>query len=219
MIKSPIVGGSGIIEGGFSVEGAKDLSLLLRAGALPAPLLVIEERTVGPGLGADSIQAGGAAAIFGAALVVIFMLLAYHSFGAFAVVGQAFHMLTLFATLSLLQGTLTLPGIAGVVLSLGMAVDANVLIYERMREELATGRTLLSAINAGFSNAYATIVDSNLTNLISAVLLFLLGAGPVRGFAVTLSIGILTSIFSAVMVTRLQVWVWYRNGKRTALPI
>ncbi|TAK98383.1 MAG: protein translocase subunit SecD [Rhodospirillaceae bacterium] len=219
VIKSPIVGGSGIIEGGFSVEGAKDLALLLRAGALPAPLLVIEERVVGPGLGADSIHAGASAAILGGALVVVFMVLAYHSFGVFAVAGQALHMLSLFAVLSILGGTLTLPGIAGVVLSLGMAVDANVLIYERMREESHAGRTLLSAISAGFSNAYATIVDSNLTNFIAAVLLFFLGAGPVRGFAVTLSIGILTSIFSAVMITRLQVWVWYRSGKRRELPI
>jgi len=219
VIKGPIVGGSGIIEGGFSVEAAKDLALLLRAGALPAPLLVIEERVVGPGLGTDSIHAGASAAILGGALVVVFMVLAYHSFGVFAVAGQALHMLSLFAVLSVMGGTLTLPGIAGVVLSLGMAVDANVLIYERMREESFAGRTLLSAITAGFSNAYATIVDSNLTNFIAAVLLFFLGAGPVRGFAVTLSIGILTSIFSAVMITRLQVWLWYRSGKRRELPI
>jgi protein-export membrane protein SecD len=219
VIRSPIVGGSGMIEGGFTVEGAKDLALLLRAGALPAPLLVIEERTVGPGLGADSIQAGASAALLGGALVILFMVIAYHTFGLFAVVGQVFHMGTLFATLSVLGGTLTLPGIAGVVLSLGMAVDANVLIYERMREELHSGKSLLNAITSGFSHAYATIIDSNLTNLIAAVLLFLLGAGPVRGFAVTLSVGILTSIFSAVMVTRLQVWLWYRNGKRKELPI
>src|SRR6185369_11767413 len=153
----PIVGGSGLIEGGFTTEGAKDLALLLRAGALPAPLLVIEERVVGPGLGADSIQAGASAALLGGALVVIFMVLAYHSFGVFAVAGQVLHMLSLFAVLSVLGGTLTLPGIAGVVLSLGMAVDANVLIYERMREESQAGRTLLSAITTGFSNAYATI--------------------------------------------------------------
>ncbi len=218
-INGAIPSGSGFIEGGFTVESAKDLALLLRAGALPAPLVVIEERTVGPGLGADSIREGASAAILGALLVIVFMLVAYHSFGAFAVVGQIFHMGTLFATLSILGGTLTLPGIAGCVLSLGMAVDANVLIYERMREELASGKTMLNAINSGFSHAYATIIDSNLTNLIASVLLFLLGAGPVRGFAVTLSIGILTSIFSAVMVTRLQVWLWYRSGKRTELPI
>ena len=218
-IQGPIVGGSGIITGNFSVESAKDLALLLRAGALPAPLLVIEERTVGAGLGADSIQKGASAAILGGALVIIFMVIAYHTFGLFAVVGQIFHMGTLFATLSVMGGTLTLPGIAGCVLSLGMAVDANVLIYERMREELASGKSLLNSITSGFSHAYATIIDSNLTNLISAVLLFLLGAGPVRGFAVTLSVGILTSIFSAVMVTRLQVWLWYRNGKRKELPI
>jgi protein-export membrane protein SecD len=218
-IKGPIVGGSGIIEGSFTAQEVKDLALLLRAGALPAPLLVIEERVVGPGLGADSINAGASAAILGGVLVIIFMVLAYHSFGLFAVAGQVLHMLSLFAVLSALGGVLTLPGIAGAILSLGMAVDANVLIYERMREEMQSGRTLLNAITTGFSNAYATIVDSNLTNFIAALLLFFLGAGPVRGFAVTLSIGILTSIFSAVMITRLQVWLWYRSGKRKELPI
>jgi len=218
-IKSAIVGGSGIIEGGFSVEGAKDLALLLRAGALPAPLNVIEERVVGPGLGADSIQAGATAAVVGGILVVIFMVVSYHTFGWFAVFGQVFHMATLFAVLSALGGTLTLPGIAGVVLSLGMAVDANVLIYERMREEFNSGKTLLNSLTSGFSHAYATIMDSNITNFIGAILLFMLGAGPVRGFAVTLSIGILTSMFSAVMVTRFQVWLWLRSGKRRELPI
>jgi protein-export membrane protein SecD len=218
-IKGPIVGGSGVIENMGTTNDAKDLSTLLRAGALPAPLTVIQESTVGPGLGADSIHAGGMAAIVGGLLVVGFMVLAYHTFGVFAVFGQVFHMVTLFAVLSLLGGTLTLPGIAGVVLSLGMAVDANVLIYERMREEFNSGRTLLNSLTAGFQNAFATIVDSNLTTFIAAAILYFLGSGPVQGFAVTLAIGIGTSMFSAVMVTRLQVWMWYRAGKRQTLPV
>ena len=218
-IKSAITGGAGYIEGIGNANEAKDLALVLRAGALPAPLNVLEERTVGPGLGTDSIQAGGTAAIVGGGLVVIFMIVAYHTFGLFAVFGQAFHMLTLFAMLSLVGGSLTLPGIAGVVLSLGMAVDANVLIYERMREEYRTGKTLLSSLTSGFQNAFATIVDANLTTLIASGILFMLGAGPVRGFALTLFIGILTSMFSAVMVTRLQVWLWFRARKRTELPV
>jgi preprotein translocase subunit SecD len=219
VIKSPIVGGTGIIEGVGNVQEVKDLCLILRAGALPAQLNVLEERTVGPGLGADSIKAGGLAAMVGGVLVVVFMVLAYHTFGIFAVFGQLFHMITLFAVLSLVGGTLTLPGIAGVVLSLGMAVDANVLIYERMREEFRSGRTLLSSLTSGFQNAFATIVDANLTTLIAAGILYFLGAGPVRGFAVTLFVGIMTSLFSAVMVTRFQVWLWYRAGKRTELPV
>ncbi len=219
VIKSAITGGAGYIEGIGNATEAKDLALVLRAGALPAPLNVLEERTVGPGLGTDSIQAGGTAALVGGGLVIIFMIVAYHTFGLFAVFGQIFHMLTLFATLSVLGGSLTLPGIAGVVLSLGMAVDANVLIYERMREEYRSGKTLLSSITSGFQNAFATIVDANLTTLIAAGILFFLGAGPVRGFALTLFIGILTSMFSAVMVTRMQVWLWYRARKRTELPV
>ncbi|MHB1207863.1 MAG: protein translocase subunit SecD, partial [Rhodospirillaceae bacterium] len=178
-IRSPIVGGSGYIDGMGTIENAKDLALLLRAGALPAPLNVIEERSVGPGLGADSIKAGSTAAIVGGLLVVVFMVLAYHTFGMFAVFGQVFHMVTLFATLSIVGGTLTLPGIAGVVLSLGIAVDANVLIYERMREEFNSGRTMLSSLTAGFQNAFATIFDSNLTTFIAAAILYFLGSGPV----------------------------------------
>ena len=219
VLESPIVGGSGIIRGSFTVQQVNDLSLLLRAGALPAPLNVIQERTIGPGLGADSIKKGATAAIVGGGLVVIFMIIAYHTFGLFAVFGQLFHMLTLFAFLSLVGGTLTLPGIAGVVLSLGIAVDANVLIYERMREEFASGRTLMNALTSGFQNAFATIVDANLTTFIAAAILYFLGSGPIKGFAVTLAVGIATSMFSAVMITRMQVWMWYRAGKRTALPI
>ena len=219
VLKGPIVGGSGLIEGGFTTEKAKDLALLLRAGALPAPLIFIEERTVGPGLGADSIKQGAMAAVVGGGLVVVFMIIAYHTFGVFAVFGQLFHMLTLFAFLSLVGGTLTLPGIAGVVLSLGIAVDANVLIYERMREEFNSGRTLLNALTSGFQNAFATIFDSNLTTFIAAAILYFLGSGPIKGFAVTLAVGIATSMFSAVMITRMQVWMWYRAAKRTTLPV
>ncbi len=219
VLESPIVGGSGIIRGGFTTEKAKDLALLLRAGALPAPLNVIEERSIGPGLGADSIKEGATAAIVGGGLVVVFMIIAYHTFGIFAVFGQLFHMLTLFAFLSLVGGTLTLPGIAGVVLSLGIAVDANVLIYERMREEFNSGRTLLNALTSGFQNAFATIFDSNLTTFLAASILYFLGSGPIKGFAVTLAVGIATSMFSAVMITRMQVWMWYRAAKRTALPV
>ncbi len=218
-LESAIVGGSGMIRGGFTVEKAQDLALLLRAGALPAPLVVLEERSVGPGLGADSIAAGATAAFVGGGLVIVFMIIAYHTFGLFAVFGQIFHMLTLFAFLSLVGGTLTLPGIAGVILSLGIAVDANVLIYERMREEFRSGRTLLNSLTSGFQNAFATIFDSNLTTFIAAAILYFLGTGPVRGFAVTLAVGIATSMFSAVMITRMQVWMWYRTGKRTTLPV
>ena len=219
-INGPIIGGSGIIEGGgFTTEKAQDLALLLRAGALPAPLNVLEERSVGPGLGADSITAGTPAALVGGALVVIFMIVAYHMFGVFAVLGQIFHMLTLFAFLSLVGGTLTLPGIAGVVLSLGIAVDANVLIYERMREEYNSGRTLLNSLTSGFQNAFATIFDSNLTTFLAAAILYFLGSGPVKGFAVTLAVGIATSMFSAVMITRMQIWMWWRASKRTTLPV
>ncbi len=218
-IKSPITGGSGIIEGGFSVEGAQDLALLLRAGALPAPLLVLEERTVGPGLGEDSIRAGTLASIVGAALVIVFMIMAYFTFGVFAVIALIANIVLLFAVLTITGSVLTLPGIAGIVLALGMAVDANVLIYERMREEWQTGRSLLSSLTSGFNQAFMTIADSNITAFIAGVLLFWLGAGPVRGFAVTHIVGLITSMFSAVMITRLLVWTWFRFGNRKNLPI
>ena len=207
------------ITGSFTPAETNDLSLLIRAGSLAAPMEIVEERTVGPSLGKENIDKGFHATLWGFLVIVAFMSLYYTLFGLFSSLALGVNLLFLVALLSLLQATLTLPGIAGMVLTMGMAVDANVLIYERMREELHSGKSMLNAITSGFSHAYATIIDSNLTNLISAVLLFLLGAGPVRGFAVTLSVGILTSIFSAVMVTRLQVWLWYRSGKRTELPI
>ncbi len=219
VIREPILGGQGQISGSFTVASAQDLAVLLRAGALPAPLNVIEERTVGPDLGADSIEAGKLASILGIALVVVFMIATYGIFGVFAVVALFFNLSLLIALLSVLNATLTLPGIAGIVLTMGMAVDANVLIYERIREELRAGRTPLSAIETGFERATATIIDSNLTTLIAGLLLFLLGSGPVKGFAVVLSLGILTSMFTAVLLTRLIVAEWFRRWRPKAVPI
>jgi len=219
VIREPILGGSGVISGSFTVEGANDLALLLRAGALPAPLTVLEERTVGPGLGADSIAAGQISALAGLVLVLVFMAVAYGLFGLFANIALVFNITLIFAALSVLQATLTLPGIAGIVLTIGMAVDANVLIFERIREEVQNGRTPIAAIDAGYNRALTTIIDSNLTTLIAALLLFMFGSGPVKGFAVTLSIGILASMFTAIMVTRLMVVTWLRQTKPKVLPV
>jgi preprotein translocase subunit SecD len=218
-IRQPILGGSGIIEGGFTVQSANDLAILLRAGALPAPLTVLEERTVGPGLGADSIQAGSTAAVIGFMLVVGFIIATYGRFGVMASIALVINLILIMAVLSVLQATLTLPGIAGIVLTVGMAVDANVLIFERIREEVRNGRSPISAIDAGYSRALTTIIDSNITTLIAAVLLFALGSGPIKGFAVTLSIGILSSMFTAIMVTRLMVVTWLRRARPKALAI
>ncbi|HZH27086.1 MAG TPA: protein translocase subunit SecD [Azospirillaceae bacterium] len=219
VIREPILGGSGIISGSFTVQSANELALLLRAGALPAPLTVLEERTVGPGLGADSIVAGEIASIAGLGLVVVMMVAIYGLFGVFAVVALFINMAFIFAAMSLLQATLTLPGIAGIVLSIGMAVDANVLIYERIREETRAGRSVMSALDAGFSRAMSAIFDSNLTGLIACLLLYAFGTGPVRGFAVTLGIGILASMFTAIMVTRLFIVFWLRRTRPKAIPI
>jgi preprotein translocase subunit SecD len=219
VIRDAILGGSGVISGSFTTQQAQDLALLLRAGALPAPLTVIEERSVGPGLGADSIEAGKLAATLGFALVVVFMIVVYGLFGLFANIALIINMILILGALSTLGATLTLPGIAGIVLTMGMAVDANVLIYERLREEIRNGRSVINAVDAGFQRAMATVVDSNLTTLIGGLLLFLLGTGPVKGFAVTLSIGIITSMFSAVMLTRLMVVQWLRARRPRALPI
>ncbi len=219
VIREPILGGSGIITGQFTVQSAQDLALLLRAGALPAPLTILEERTVGPGLGQDSIEAGKLASIIGTIAVVIIMVLAYGLFGIFANLALVFNVVSILALLSVLQATLTLPGIAGIVLTVGMAVDANVLIFERIREETRAGRTPMSAIDSGFSVAMTTIIDSNLTTLIAALFLYIFGSGPVRGFAVTLSIGIITSMFTAIMVTRLMVVTWLQRTKPKALAV
>ena len=205
VIREPILGGSGQISGNFTVQSANDLAILLRAGALPAPLTVIEERTVGPGLGQDSINAGERAAYVGATLVLIFMLATYGLFGVFANIAVAINVAMIFGVLSLLGATLTLPGIAGIVLTVGIAVDSNVLIYERIREEVRAGRSAINAIDAGFSRALATILDSNITTFIAAAVLFYIGTGPVRGFAVTLGIGIITTLFTAFTLTRLIV--------------
>ena len=219
VIQSAIVGGSGIITGNFTVAEADQLALLLRAGALPAPLAFLEERTVGPGLGADSIEAGKLASIVGLVIVIVFMIVAYGLFGIMASVALLFNLSLIIATLSLLQATLTLPGIAGIALTIGMAVDANVLIFERIREEVRNGRTPISAIDAGYRRALTTIIDSNLTTLIAALLLFQFGSGPIKGFAVTLTVGIATSMFAAVMLTRLMVVFWLRRTKPQTLPI
>ncbi|MEE8084314.1 MAG: protein translocase subunit SecD [Alphaproteobacteria bacterium] len=219
VIQGPILGGSGIITGGFTVQETQDLSLLLRAGALPAPMTILEERTVGPDLGADSIAAGQIACIIGFVLVLIFMAMAYGIFGVFANIALMLNMTLLLGGLSLLQATLTLPGIAGIVLTIGMAVDANVLVFERIREEVTSGRTPLSSVDAGYRRALTTIIDANLTTLIAAIILFEFGSGPVKGFAVTLSIGLVTSMFTAIMVTRLIVVTYLRRRRLQALPI
>jgi preprotein translocase subunit SecD len=219
VIRTAILGGSGQITGSFTSEETRDLAILLRAGALPAPLIVIEERTVGPGLGQDSIDAGKVASILGMILVLVFMVLAYGLFGALADIALAFNVALILGALSLFQATLTLPGIAGIVLTIGMAVDANVLIFERIREEARAGRTPVNAIDAGYKRAITTIIDANLTTFIAALLLFIFGSGPVKGFSVTLMIGIVTSMFTAIMVTRLMVVTWVRKRRPAELPI
>lgn len=219
VIREPILGGSGVISGSFTVETANDLALLLRAGALPAPLTILEERTVGPDLGADSIRAGSIASAVALVLVIAFMFAIYGLFGMFANLAVVINLALLLGVLSALGATLTLPGIAGIVLTLGMAVDSNVLIYERMREESRLGRTPINAMIAGFDRAFITILDSQLTTLVAAVLLFQFGSGPIRGFAVTLAIGLATSMFTAIWVTRLMLQTWARRAKPQTLPI
>ncbi|MEP1934592.1 MAG: protein translocase subunit SecD [Roseibium sp.] len=219
VIQQPILGGSGQISGNFTVEGANDLAVLLRAGALPAKLTVIEERSIGPGLGADSIAAGKMASIIAGMLVIVFMILAYGRFGVIADIALTGNIFLIFGALTFLQATLTLPGIAGIVLTIGMAVDANVLIFERIREEARAGRSAISAIDAGYKRALGTILDANITTLIAAIILFQLGSGPVRGFAVTLAIGIFTTVFSAFTFSRLLVALWVRYRRPSKLPI
>ena len=218
-IQSAILGGSGIISGNFTVKSANDLALLLRSGALPAPLEVLEERTVGAGLGSDSIREGIVASIIGLIAVVLFMVAAYGLFGVFTTVTVFTNLFLMLGALSFMGATLTLPGIAGIILTIGMAVDANVLIFERMREEVKAGRSTKDAAEAGFTEAWGTIVDSNLTTLVAAFVLFYFGTGPVRGFAVTLAIGIAPSMFTSVTVTRLIISSWIAKYKPTRLPI
>ncbi|HKT20168.1 MAG TPA: protein translocase subunit SecD [Stellaceae bacterium] len=219
VIREPILGGSGVISGSFTTQSANDLAVLLRAGALPAPLTVLQERSVGPDLGSDSIHDGALASVVGVALVVVFMVMFYGLFGIFADIALFFNLCIMLASLSLLGATLTLPGIAGIALTMGMAVDANVLIYERIREEVRGGRTLISSLQAGFERAFGTILDSHVTTLVAGALMFWLGSGPIKGFAVTLSLGVLTSLFSAILVTRLQIVTWLRRTKPKVIPI
>ncbi|HWK15383.1 MAG TPA: protein translocase subunit SecDF [Rhizobiaceae bacterium] len=217
-IREPILGGTGQISGNFTVQSANDLAVLLRAGALPADLTIVEERTVGPSLGADSINAGTFATGVAAFLVFAFMLLAYGKLGLLASVGLAANLAMMIAVLTVLGATLTLPGIAGIALTLGMAVDSNVIIFERVREERAQGRSIVQSLDQGFQRALATVVDANLTTLIAAVILFYMGTGPIRGFAVTLAIGILTTVFTAFTLTRWLIAVWLRRSRPTEFP-
>jgi preprotein translocase subunit SecD len=219
VIREPILGGSGQISGTFTVETANDLAILLRAGSLPAKLTIVEERTVGPSLGADSIRAGIAASIVATIAIAIFMIVCYGLLGVFADIALIGNNILMLGILTAFGATLTLPGIAGIVLIMGMAVDANVLIYERMREEQRAGRGVIAALDTGFRKALGTIVDAHLTALIAAVALFEVGSGPVKGFAVTLVIGIVSTLFTAYLVTRLIVSTWVRYARPKVVPL
>jgi preprotein translocase subunit SecD len=218
-IQSAITGGSGQITGNFTVEEANRLSILLRAGALPAELTFLEERTIGPELGQDSIDAGQIAAIVAMGAVLVFMILSYGLFGVFATLALGVNVALIFGLLSLIGATLTLPGIAGIVLTIGMAVDANVLVFERIREELRTARGPARAIELGYERALSAILDANITTFIIASILFALGSGPVRGFAVTLGIGILTSVFTSIFVTRLFIVLWFERRRPKTIEV
>jgi preprotein translocase subunit SecD len=219
VIKDAILGGSGIISGSFTTQSANELALLLRAGALPAALTVIEERTVGADLGADSIAAGKNACIIAIVLIMIAMVALYGLFGIVANIALLLNAVLILGALSLLGATLTFPGIAGMVLTLGMAVDANVLILERVREEMRNGRSPVTAMEAGYREAQATIIDANVTHFIATLFLFEFGSGPIKGFAITLIIGIVTSFFTSVYVTRLITSVWLRRTRPKLLPL
>jgi preprotein translocase subunit SecD len=219
VIQSHISGGSGIITGRFSVEETTNLAVLLRAGALPAEMTFLEERTIGPELGQDSIDAGRLAALVAMLAVVVFMVASYGWFGVMATAALGFNVTLIFGTLSLIGATLTLPGIAGIVLTIGMAVDANVLVFERIKEELKTARGPARAIELGYEKALSAIVDANVTTFIIAVILFMVGSGPVRGFSITLGIGILTSVFTAIFVTRLFVVTWFQYRRPKTIEV
>ena len=219
VIRTPILGGSGQIEGGFTVEEANNLSILLRAGALPAPLEILEEKTIGPGLGKDSIDSGSSAAIIGLVCVLIFIILSYGRFGLYANFALILNIIFIVGILSLLQATLTLPGIAGIVLTIGMAVDANVIIFERIRDEINNEKKPISAVESGYTKSLGTILDANVTTLIASLVLFFLGTGPVKGFAVTLSIGIITSVFTAFIITRLLISIWILKKRPEELSL
>ena len=217
IIQSHIPGGSGIITGDFTVDESNRLAILLRAGALPASIKVLEQRTVGPELGADSIQSGKIAAIISGLLVLFFMFFSYGLFGLFANIGLIFNMSLIFSIMAYFSATLTLPGIAGIVLTIGMAVDANVLIFERIKEEIKTNKSLYRAIELGYEKALTSIIDANVTTFIAALILFVLGSGPIKGFSVTLGIGIVTSVFTAVYLTRLLISVYFNVTKPKVL--
>ncbi|CAK7192180.1 Protein translocase subunit SecD [Commensalibacter sp. Nvir] len=219
VIQSPITGGQGQITGHFTAQQATDLALLLRAGALPAPLKIVEERSIGPSLGADSIKAGGISLAVGFALVIVFMLVFYGRFGFYADIALFANLILMCAILSLFEATLTLPGMAGMLLTLGMAVDANILINERIREEVRNGRTPLSALQTGFNRALGTIIDSNVTAFLSHVMLFIFGTGPVRGFALTITIGIVTTAFTTLGLSWILIIRWYALVRPKELPI
>jgi protein-export membrane protein, SecD/SecF family/protein-export membrane protein SecD len=218
-INEPILGGSAQITGDYSYESAINLAILLRSGALPAPITVIEERTVGPDLGADSIIAGERATLYSIILIFVFMIVSYALFGLFANIALACNLTLLIAALALTGSTLTLPGIAGIALTLGMAVDANVLIFERIKEELRSGTRIVQAVDAGYARAMATILDSNITTLIGGAALYFFGSGPIRGFGVTLCMGIIISMFTAITLTRLITVIWLKQTNPKTLPI
>jgi len=219
VINSAITGGSGIITGNFTSQEATDLAILLRAGALPAPLEIIEERSVGPGLGADSISAGKIAAIIGLISVCIFMILIYGIFGFLANISLVANLFIILSLLGTIGATLTLPGIAGIVLTIGMAVDANVLIFERIKEELKNKNKSLISIKNGFDKALSTILDANITTLIASLLLFVFGSGPIKGFAITLSLGIFASMFTAIIFTNFLIYFWYSISKKKEISL
>jgi preprotein translocase subunit SecD len=219
VIQSHIPGGSGIITGNFSVEESTNLAVLLRAGALPAGLDFLEERTIGPELGADSIQAGKIACIVAFAAVLVFMAASYGTFGLFANIALIINVALIFGLLSAIGATLTLPGIAGIVLTIGMAVDANVLVFERIREEVASGKGPSRSIATGYEKALSAIVDANITTFITAVILFAIGSGPVRGFSITLGLGIITSVFTAIFVTRLIIIMWFERRRPKTIEV
>ena len=218
-IQSHIPGGSGIITGSFSIEESTELAILLRAGALPAGLSFLEERTIGPELGADSIQAGKVACLVAFGAVLVFMAASYGLFGLFANVALIINVGLIFGLLSGIGATLTLPGIAGIVLTIGMAVDANVLIFERIREELVSAKGPARAIELGYEKAMSAILDANITTFIAAVILFVMGSGPVRGFSITLGLGIITSVFTAIFVTRLLVVMWFERRRPKTIEV
>ena len=219
IIQSYIPGGAGIITGNFSVDESNRLAILLRAGALPAAIQVLEQRTVGPELGADSIKSGKIAAIIAGILVLLFMIASYGLFGLFANVGLIVNIALIFSIMAYFAATLTLPGIAGIVLTIGMAVDANVLIFERIKEEIKTNKSLYRAIELGYEKALTSIIDANVTTFIAAVILFSLGSGPIKGFSVTLGIGIMTSVFTAVYLTRLLISIYFGFKKPKILNL